>query len=126
VKLRVIGRQQQLLRVDFESQPSRRCWLEQLGAFERLLPEYDVVVLSDYGKGGLAHIAQMIARRARAGKPCWSTRRATTTRATAARRWSRRTAPSWSARSSGAGATRPTSPPRAGAARSSSSSTRCY
>jgi len=62
VKLRVIGRQQQLLRIDFETAPSREVLAQKLADFERLLGESDVVVLSDYGKGGLAHIATMIER----------------------------------------------------------------
>jgi rfaE bifunctional protein kinase chain/domain len=60
VKLRVIGRQQQLLRIDFETAPSHEVLRAKLAEFEKLLPECDVVVLSDYGKGGLAHIAEMI------------------------------------------------------------------
>ena len=66
-KLRVIGRRQQLLRIDFERPPSREVLASKLEDFKRALPESDVVILSDYGKGGLAHIAEMIrtARRAR-------------------------------------------------------------
>jgi rfaE bifunctional protein kinase chain/domain len=60
VKLRVIGRQQQLLRIDFETAPSREVLADKLAEFEASLAEYDVVVLSDYGKGGLAHIERMI------------------------------------------------------------------
>lgn len=60
VKLRVIGRQQQLLRIDFETSPSREVLASKLADFKRELPRCDVVILSDYGKGGLAHIAQMI------------------------------------------------------------------
>ena len=60
VKLRVIGRQQQLLRIDFETMPSNSALDAKLADFERALPDFDVVVLSDYGKGGLAHIARMI------------------------------------------------------------------
>ena len=66
VKLRVIGRQQQLLRIDFETQPSREVLREKLADYARMLDACDVVLLSDYGKGGLAHIAEMIgAARAR-------------------------------------------------------------
>jgi rfaE bifunctional protein kinase chain/domain len=62
VKLRVIGgRQQQMLRVDFETAPSREVLLDKLDDYRRMVAESDVVILSDYGKGGLAHIAQMIA-----------------------------------------------------------------
>ena len=60
VKLRVIGRQQQLLRIDFETTPSNDALAAKLADYERVLPDFDVVVLSDYGKGGLAHIARMI------------------------------------------------------------------
>jgi D-glycero-beta-D-manno-heptose-7-phosphate kinase len=68
VKLRVIGRQQQLLRIDFETTPSHEVLAGKLVEYERLLADTDVVVLSDYGKGGLAHIATMIERARAAGK----------------------------------------------------------
>jgi rfaE bifunctional protein kinase chain/domain len=66
-KLRVIGRRQQLLRIDFERPPSREVLASKLEEFKRALADCDVVILSDYGKGGLAHIAEMIrsARRAK-------------------------------------------------------------
>jgi len=60
VKLRVIGRQQQLLRIDFETVPSHEVLATKLADYERTLPDFDVVVMSDYGKGGLAHIERMI------------------------------------------------------------------
>ena len=60
VKLRVVGRQQQLLRIDFETVPSHEILATKLADYERALPEFDAVVLSDYGKGGLAHITHMI------------------------------------------------------------------
>lgn len=66
VKLRVIGRQQQLLRMDFENEPDHEVLAMQTEAFADLLPQHDAVLFSDYGKGGLAHIPQMIAR-SRAG-----------------------------------------------------------
>ena len=69
VKLRVIGQQQQLLRIDFERVPSHEVLAEKLDEYERLVDAADAVVLSDYGKGGLAHVQDMI-RLARAhGKP---------------------------------------------------------
>ncbi|MEW6314707.1 MAG: D-glycero-beta-D-manno-heptose-7-phosphate kinase [Pseudomonadota bacterium] len=69
IKLRVIGRQQQLLRIDFETQPSHEVLLAKLADFEARLPQVDVVILSDYGKGGLHHIARMIELANAAGKP---------------------------------------------------------
>jgi rfaE bifunctional protein kinase chain/domain len=69
VKLRVIGgRNQQLLRVDFETPPSHEVLATKLRDFERSLEDTDVVILSDYGKGGLTHIVKMIAMARRAGK----------------------------------------------------------
>jgi rfaE bifunctional protein kinase chain/domain len=67
-KLRVIGRRQQLLRVDFETTPSSEVLASKLADFALALPACDVVILSDYGKGGLAHIARMIRRARGAGK----------------------------------------------------------
>ena len=68
-KLRVIGgRQHQLLRIDFETVPSREVLATKLADFEAALPACSAVILSDYGKGGLAHIARMIARARAAGK----------------------------------------------------------
>jgi len=40
--------------------PSHEVLATKLADYERVLPEFDAVVLSDYGKGGLAHIARMI------------------------------------------------------------------
>ena len=60
VKLRVVGRQQQLLRIDFETPPSREVLLDKLADYRRMIADRNVIILSDYGKGGLTHIAQMI------------------------------------------------------------------
>jgi D-glycero-beta-D-manno-heptose-7-phosphate kinase len=69
VKLRVIaGRKQQLLRVDFETTASHEVLASKLREFERLLSDVDVVILSDYGKGGLTHIVKMVGMARRAGK----------------------------------------------------------
>lgn len=68
-KLRVIGRQQQLLRVDFETQPGHEVLAAKLSAYESLLTACDVVILSDYGKGGLTHVERMIEAARAAGKP---------------------------------------------------------
>ena len=69
VKLRVIGRQQQLLRIDFENAPDHEILQAKLADFESRLAGCDVVILSDYGKGGLAHITEMISLARAAGKP---------------------------------------------------------
>jgi rfaE bifunctional protein kinase chain/domain len=61
IKLRVIGRQQQLLRVDFEDAPTDAVLRDKLTQFNTLLPDHDVIVLSDYAKGSLVNVAQMIA-----------------------------------------------------------------
>jgi len=68
VKLRVLGRHQQLLRVDFENQPEAEVLAAKLGEYESLLPRHDLVILSDYGKGGLTHITRMIALARAAGR----------------------------------------------------------
>ncbi len=68
VKLRVIGRQQQLLRIDFETVPSPLALAAKLADYERTLAAFDVVVLSDYGKGGLSQIERMIALARAAGQ----------------------------------------------------------
>ncbi|KAF7598091.1 MAG: D-glycero-beta-D-manno-heptose-7-phosphate kinase [Candidatus Dactylopiibacterium carminicum] len=68
IKLRVLGRQQQLLRIDFENLPAHEVLRDKLVEFRALLPEHDVVVLSDYGKGGLLHVQEMIDLARAAGK----------------------------------------------------------
>ncbi|WP_332827483.1 D-glycero-beta-D-manno-heptose-7-phosphate kinase [Ramlibacter sp.] len=69
VKLRVIGRQQQLLRMDFENEPDHEVLALQNEAFTGLLAQQDAILFSDYGKGGLAHIPAMIESARAAGKP---------------------------------------------------------
>ena len=60
VKLRVIARQQQLIRLDFEEAPSAAALEHKLARFESLLGVVDAVILSDYGKGALDQVAMMI------------------------------------------------------------------
>lgn len=67
-KLRVIARQQQLLRIDLEIPPSKEMLAAKLADFRTALRACDVVLLSDYGKGGLAHIAVMVREARKAGK----------------------------------------------------------
>ncbi|MBL0420260.1 D-glycero-beta-D-manno-heptose-7-phosphate kinase [Ramlibacter sp. AW1] len=69
VKLRVIGRQQQLLRMDFENEPDHEVLAQQGESFAELAPSHQAVLFSDYGKGGLAHITSMIATARALGKP---------------------------------------------------------
>ena len=75
VKLRVIGRSQQLLRVDFEEEPDHEV-LDDMRACLRARAgrSRTQCLFSDYGKGGLTHIPSMIeqartAGRAGAGRP---------------------------------------------------------
>ena len=67
VKLRVIARQQQLIRLDFEETPSEAALAHKLERYEKLVGDADVVILSDYGKGALGQVALMI-EQARAQK----------------------------------------------------------
>ena len=69
VKLRVIGQQQQLLRIDFERAPSHEVLEAKLDEYERRVDEANAVVLSDYGKGCLVHCTRMIDIARRHGKP---------------------------------------------------------
>lgn len=69
VKLRVIGRRQQLVRIDFETSPGHEALASKLRDFARVLSATDAVILSDYGKGGLTHIVRMLRLARAAGKP---------------------------------------------------------
>jgi len=61
VKLRMVAQNQQLLRADFDEKPSEEVLSQCLEGYEQAIQDADVVVLSDYGKGGLTHVAKMIA-----------------------------------------------------------------
>ena len=69
VKLRIIGRSQQLLRVDFEEEPGYEVLQSMLPFYEKALAQSNAVLFSDYGKGGLTHITKMIELARAAGKP---------------------------------------------------------
>jgi len=56
-KIRVIAKQQQVVRVDFD-EPQEPVILKE---FQRLLGDANVVVFSDYGKGSLSFVASLIA-----------------------------------------------------------------
>lgn len=69
VKLRMVAQNQQLLRVDFDEKPSEEVLAQCLEDYRAAVIESDVVVLSDYGKGGLTHVAAMIDLAKKANKP---------------------------------------------------------
>ena len=68
LKLRVIARQQQLLRMDFETAPDHEILVAQSERYAEEMPAHDVVLFSDYGKGGLDHVGRMIGMARDAGK----------------------------------------------------------
>jgi D-beta-D-heptose 7-phosphate kinase/D-beta-D-heptose 1-phosphate adenosyltransferase len=64
-KLRVLSRNQQLLRLDFEDSLSAQGAYDQAAwqdRYSRALVNADVVILSDYGKGTLSGVAAMVQR----------------------------------------------------------------
>ena len=69
VKLRVLARRQQLVRIDFEDHPAGEVLAALMATFETKIADFDALVLSDYGKGGLDHIVHMIAAAKKAGVP---------------------------------------------------------
>ncbi|NNM63228.1 MAG: D-glycero-beta-D-manno-heptose-7-phosphate kinase [Burkholderiales bacterium] len=69
MKLRVVSRQQQLIRMDFESKPDHEVLLDLMDRYEQELDLHDVVLLSDYGKGGLTHVVRMLEMARLRGKP---------------------------------------------------------
>ena len=69
VKLRMLAQNQQLLRADFEEKPSEEILSQCLDGYLDEVRDADVVVLSDYGKGGLTHVAKMIEAAKELSKP---------------------------------------------------------
>jgi rfaE bifunctional protein kinase chain/domain len=67
-KLRVLSRNQQLIRADFESIPSQESIDQLQGQFKDLVKDHDVVVFSDYGKGCLVQIKELIEIARKSGK----------------------------------------------------------
>ncbi len=61
LKMRVLGRQQQLLRIDFEEKPTPGLLESLAERVAPLLAQHDVVVFSDYAKGALAQVEKLIA-----------------------------------------------------------------
>lgn len=68
-KLRVISRHQQLIRLDFEDGFPGVDHGELRREFSQALDQHNVVVLSDYGKGTLANIGELIDAARSAGRP---------------------------------------------------------
>ena len=68
IKTRVVAQQQQLIRIDFESVPGEHSLSESSKQYDKLLKGADVVVFSDYGKGVLTHISDMIVQAKKIGK----------------------------------------------------------
>ncbi|MDK4684327.1 D-glycero-beta-D-manno-heptose-7-phosphate kinase [Kingella negevensis] len=69
LKLRVLARNQQLIRLDFEEKPDSGSLKNVMQEFAELVGQYDVVILSDYGKGVLDDVAVLIATARALGKP---------------------------------------------------------
>lgn len=67
-KLRVMSRNQQLLRLDFEERLEGVDTTDLLAQVEQALPDCDVMILSDYGKGTLSQVEQLIASARAQGK----------------------------------------------------------
>ena len=59
-KLRVIGRNQQLIRMDFEKGFTDADDAPLIERYKKQLDQVDVVLLSDYAKGALNHVDQLI------------------------------------------------------------------
>ncbi|WP_048242952.1 D-glycero-beta-D-manno-heptose-7-phosphate kinase, partial [Burkholderia cepacia] len=60
VKLRLLARGQQVVRADFEERPERELLLPLVDLFAAELGNHATVLFSDYGKGGLCHLRNMM------------------------------------------------------------------
>ncbi|HWL28883.1 MAG TPA: PfkB family carbohydrate kinase, partial [Burkholderiaceae bacterium] len=69
LKMRVLGRQQQLLRVDFEQGPGPQCLADLAIKARELLADHDMLVLSDYAKGALGQVEVLISAAREASVP---------------------------------------------------------
>lgn len=68
LKLRVLAKHQQLIRLDFEQKPDSGCLNAIHQTYGQLVGQFDVVILSDYGKGVLEHAQVLIASARAIGK----------------------------------------------------------
>ena len=69
LKMRVLGRQQQLLRIDFEEKPTPALLDALADRVAPLLAQHDLVVFSDYAKGALAQVEKLITMAREKGLP---------------------------------------------------------
>lgn len=67
-KLRVIGKQQQIARIDFEDRPRREAVEAMNRAAETMIGTADIVIISDYGKGALIDVHALISHAKALGK----------------------------------------------------------
>ena len=68
-KMRILSRHQQLIRLDFEEPPPEPHDPALLQRYAAALDDVDVVVLSDYAKGALGPVTDMISLASNKGKP---------------------------------------------------------
>jgi D-beta-D-heptose 7-phosphate kinase/D-beta-D-heptose 1-phosphate adenosyltransferase len=68
-KLRIISRQQQLIRLDFEDGFEQADHSKLKQVYRKALAATDAVILSDYGKGTLVDVPELINAARKAGKP---------------------------------------------------------
>ncbi len=68
-KLRILSRNQQLIRIDFEEEPITFSVEKQLAAFKKALHHTDIVIMSDYRKGTLQNAVELIAAAKQANVP---------------------------------------------------------
>lgn len=69
LKMRVLGRQQQLLRIDFEETPGADSLTRIQDDMQKLLATHSMIVLSDYAKGTLARVESLIQAAREQGVP---------------------------------------------------------
>ena len=69
LKMRVLGKQQQLLRIDFEDKPTPSLLKSLSDQVEKILAVHDVLVLSDCAKGALAQVELLIELARKKGLP---------------------------------------------------------
>ncbi|UOP08173.1 D-glycero-beta-D-manno-heptose-7-phosphate kinase [Alysiella crassa] len=69
LKLRILSKNQQLLRADFEEKPDSGSLNSVYQMYGKLVGQFDAVILSDYGKGVLNEVQVLIASARAIGKP---------------------------------------------------------